>query len=188
MKVIIGLGNPGKNYVETRHNLGFMIIDRIAEQCAIPVKRKVCNSLVGEGSVSEEKIILAKPQMLMNRSGSAVASLVREYGVGAEALVVINDDLDLPFGRIRIRLNGGAGGHRGLLSIMESLGEARFQRVRVGIGRPPLGMDCADYVLAPFSVQEKEQLSQVVNRAAESVICLVREGPERAMAQYNRTS
>lgn len=188
MKLIVGLGNPGKSYSETRHNLGFMIIDRIAAQRAISVTENVCNSLVGEGSVAEEKIVLVKPQTFMNRSGSAVASLAREYGVGADALVVINDDIDLPFGRIRIRPNGGAGGHRGLISILEELGGAPFQRVRVGIGRPPLGTDPVDYVLAPFSAHEKEQLSAVVDRAAESVICLVQQGPEQAMAQYNRAS
>jgi PTH1 family peptidyl-tRNA hydrolase len=102
--------------------------------------------------------------------------------------VVINDDLDLPFGRIRIRPSGGAGGHRGLISIMESLAGAQFQRVRVGIGRPPSGMDPADYVLEPFSEPEREQLSELVDRAAESVIYLVLHGPERAMAHYNRAS
>ncbi len=168
--------------------MGFWVIDRIALQKGISVGKQLCNALVGEGTVDGEKIVLAKPQTFMNRSGLAVADLGREYRVGADALVVINDDLDLPFGRIRIRPSGGAGGHRGLISIMESLAGVPFQRVRVGIGRPPSGIDAADYVLEPFSKQEREQLKELVDRAAESVICLVRQGPERAMAQYNRVS
>ena len=188
MKLIVGLGNPGKKYSGTRHNLGFWVIDRIAAQRNISVGRQTCDALVGEGMVDGKEIVLVKPQTFMNRCGSAVAELGREYGVGADSLVVINDDLDLPFGRIRIRPSGGAGGHRGLISIMESLAGAQFQRVRVGIGRPPSGMDPADYVLEPFSEPEREQLSELVDRAAESVICLVLHGPERAMAQYNRAS
>jgi len=188
VKLIVGLGNPGNSYSATRHNLGFLVIDRIAGQHRIVVTQEICDSLVGEGSVNGEKIVLAKPQTFMNRSGSAVAGLVRECGIGADALVVINDDLDLPFGRIRIRPNGGAGGHRGLASIMESLAGAPFQRVRVGIGRPPIGIDSADYVLQPFCLEEKQQLNDVVDRAAKSVISLVCQGPERAMAEYNRAN
>jgi PTH1 family peptidyl-tRNA hydrolase len=188
VKVIVGLGNPGKSYVETRHNLGFLVIDRIAARFGLSVKHESCDSLVGQGLVEEQKMILAKPQTFMNRSGVAVAKLAREYGVGADALAVINDDLDLPFGRIRIRVNGGAGGHRGLQSIIENLAGAPFQRVRIGIGRPPSGLDAADFVLEPFTVQEVQQLTAVVDRASEAVLCLIRQGPEQAMAQFNRAS
>lgn len=188
MKLIVGLGNPGKKYSSTRHNLGFLVIDRIAAQTGISVGKQLCDALVGEGTVDGEKIVLVKPQIFMNRSGLAVAQLGREYGVGADSLVVINDDLDLPFGRIRIRPSGGAGGHRGLISIMENLSGAPFQRVRVGIGRPALGIDPADYVLEPFNESERAQLNELVDRAAESVICLALHGPEQAMARYNRAS
>jgi peptidyl-tRNA hydrolase, PTH1 family len=188
VKVIVGLGNPGKSYAETRHNLGFLVIDRIAAQFGISVRLETCDSLVGQGLVEEQKIVLAKPQTFMNQSGVAVAKLAHEYGAETNELAVVNDDLDLPFGRIRIRVNGGAGGHRGLQSIIENLAGAPFQRVRVGIGRPPLGVDSADFVLEPFSAQEAQQLTKVVERASEAVLCLVGQGPKEAMAQFNRAS
>jgi PTH1 family peptidyl-tRNA hydrolase len=188
VKLIVGLGNPGKRYEATRHNLGFLIVDRIAAQIGIALDHRLHDALVGSGAIEGEKIVLAKPQAYMNRSGSVVAGLLREFALPTDALVVINDDLDLPFGRIRIRPSGSAGGHRGLASITESLAGAAFCRVRVGIGRPPEGADPAEYVLEPFIAAESEQLSDIVDRGAESVKCLVRSGLERAMADYNRAS
>ena len=185
MKVIVGLGNPGQNYAGTRHNLGFLVIDRIAARVGISIENQICDSLVGQALLGEERIVLAKPQTFMNRSGTAVAKLAREYCVGADTLTVVNDDLDLPFGRIRIRVDGGTGGHRGLQSIIESLAGAPFQRVRVGIGRPPVGLNAADFVLESFTVEEARQLNEVIDRASEAVLCLVRQGPEQAMGQYN---
>lgn len=187
MKLIVGLGNPGARYEPTRHNLGFRIVDRLARANKISVDKVRCEALVGEGGLGEEKLVLAKPQTFMNRSGAAVESLLKEYGIGAEDLVVIYDDLDLPFGRIRIRPSGSAGGHRGVASIIESLAEgAKFNRVRVGIGRPPEGTDRVDFVLQPFNPEELSQLDAVVDRAAEAVVCLVRDGLKRAMELYNR--
>ncbi|MGH7855142.1 MAG: aminoacyl-tRNA hydrolase [Candidatus Binatia bacterium] len=186
MKLIVGLGNPGSSYERTRHNLGFLVIDRLAAQLGISLGKRVCDALVGEGAIESEKIVLAKPQTYMNRSGESAAALGREYGIGPEDLIVVNDDLDLPFGRIRIRPGGSAGGHRGLVSIMENLSGAEFHRVRIGVGRPPEGMEPAEYVLEPFDSAELEGLGEVVARAAESVSCLVRDGIERAMASYNR--
>ena len=188
MKLIVGLGNPGKRYEGTRHNVGFLVVDWIAAQSKIAIDSKHFGAVVGEGVLEGEKIVLVKPQTYMNRSGEPVADLAREYGLGSEDLVVINDDLDLPFGRIRIRPNGSAGGHRGLLSIAENLAGAPFERVRIGIGRPPEGMDAAQYVLEPFDEFESKQLAQVVSRAAESVGCIVRDGIDRAMATYNGAS
>ena len=188
MKLIVGLGNPGSRYERTRHNLGFLVIDRIAAQNHIEIGKIVCDALVGEGALENDRIVLAKPQTYMNRSGEPVEALGREYGIGPEDLIVINDDLDLPFGRIRIRPSGSAGGHRGLVSIMERLAGAQFLRVRIGIGRPPENMEAADYVIEPLSASELEQLDEIVQRAAKSVDCLLREGIERAMACYNRAS
>jgi peptidyl-tRNA hydrolase, PTH1 family len=188
VKLIVGLGNPGEKYERTRHNVGFLVIDQIAAQNKIALDKRLCGALVGEGILEGEKIVLAKPQTFMNRSGEAVVNLSREYGIGAEDVVVINDDLDLPFGRIRIRPSGSAAGHRGLLSISANLAGAPFQRVRLGIGRPPVGMEAAEYVLDPFNAAEIEQLNEVVKRAAESIGCLVRDGIERAMASYNRVN
>jgi len=185
MKLIVGLGNPGKRYERTRHNLGFLVIDRLAAQHRVALAEGICRSISGEGFCGESRIVLAKPQTFMNSSGEAVACLARDFS--AEDVIVIHDDLDLPFGRMRIRSRGGAGGHRGVLSIIESLGEAPFYRVRVGIGRPPAGVDSVDYVLQPFDVQECEQLPPIVERAAESVISLLSDGPARAMARFNQS-
>jgi PTH1 family peptidyl-tRNA hydrolase len=143
---------------------------------------------VGEWSIDGEKVVLAKPQLYMNRSGEPVKALIRKLHARPEDVVVICDDLDLPFGRIRIRSRGSAGGHRGVASVIESLAGARFDRVRIGIGRPPPGMDSADFVLDSFSAGESAELIDVVSRASEAVICLLRNGSEIAMAQFNSAS
>jgi PTH1 family peptidyl-tRNA hydrolase len=186
VKLIVGLGNPGNRYEPTRHNLGFRILDRLARLNEVSVDQPRCQALVGEWSCGEEKLVFAKPQTFMNHSGLAVENLLREYGAGTRDLVVIYDDLDLPFGRIRIRPSGGAGGHRGIASIIESLAGAEFNRVRVGIGRPLEGIDPVNFVLQPFGSEELNQLDAVVDRAAEAVTCLVRDGLKRAMDLYNR--
>lgn len=164
------------------------MIDRLASQKRIALEKVICEALVGEGFFVNEKVVLAKPQTYMNRSGFAVAGLLREWGAATEDLAVINDDLDLPFGRIRVRPAGSAGGHRGLISISESLAGAPFLRVRLGIGRPPENIAASDYVLDRFHASELELLDDVVQRGAECVDCLLREGIERAMACYNRAS
>jgi peptidyl-tRNA hydrolase, PTH1 family len=186
VKLIVGLGNPGKRYEHARHNFGFLVIDRLANQHDVAVKKNLCDALVGHWSFGGEQIILAKPQTFMNRSGAAVDRLLREYGATTENLVIVYDDLDLPFGRIRIRTRGSAAGHRGVLSILETLAGAPFYRVRVGIGRPPDGMNAVDYVLQPFDDEEMRELNEIVDRAADSVVCLLRDGPRRAMELYNR--
>ena len=186
MKFVAGLGNPGRKYEGTRHNIGFLIIDEIARQQQILVTERLCHSLVGEWSRDGEPILLIKPQTYMNRSGEAVQCLLDRFGGSAQDIVVIHDDLDLQFGRLRIRPSGGAGGHRGIISIMESLEGNQFYRVRVGIGRPPMGSEPVDFVLEPFTQEEAEGLDPVVSRGAEAVLCLLREGLERAMEQFNR--
>jgi PTH1 family peptidyl-tRNA hydrolase len=188
MKLIVGLGNPGKRYERTRHNLGFLVIDRLANRHDVTIKKMLCGALVGDWSLGGENIVLAKPQTFMNRSGAAVDGLLKEYGATAENLAVVYDDLDLSFGRVRIRARGSAAGHRGVLSIIETLAGAQFYRVRVGIGRPPdvLGLDPVDYVLQPFGDYEMGELNEIVDRAADSVVCLLRDGARRAMELYNR--
>ena len=186
MKVVLGLGNPGKKYAQTRHNLGFLVVDRIAAENRVTVKRKKQDSLIGEWQTNGERVLLVKPQTFMNHSGEAARQLLRLFPFTAKDLIVIHDDLDLPFGRIRIRPRGGAGGHRGMVSILEALGEEGFFRVRVGIGRPPTGVDPTDYVLEPFSREERAHLDQLVSRAAEAVGCLLEQGPQRAMEIFNR--
>ena len=186
MKLIVGLGNPGQRYERTRHNLGFLVIDRLAAQCRLELSDGICQAVVGQGFCGESQVVLAKPQTFMNLSGEAVECLARECC--ADDVIVIYDDLDLPFGRIRIRARGGAGGHRGVLSIIERLGEAPFFRIRVGIGRPQPEVDPVEYVLQPFSSEEAGQLQPTIDRAAESVLSLLRDGPARAMACFNQAS
>ena len=185
MKIIVGLGNTGARYERTRHNVGFLVIDRLAAQQGIAVDRSLCSCLIGEGILENRDVVLAKPQTFMNRSGSAVACLLRERAISADDLAVVNDDLDLPFGRIRIRPSGSAGGHRGLISISEELAGTPFLRIRVGIGRPPEGCSVIDYVLEGFSAVENEKLDEIIDRAAAAIACLLREGMGAAMTSYN---
>ncbi|MBI4489234.1 MAG: aminoacyl-tRNA hydrolase [Deltaproteobacteria bacterium] len=186
MKVVLGLGNPGKKYDRTRHNLGFLVVDRLASENRIAIKKRRHGSLIGDWETNGEKVLLVKPQTYMNHSGEAVRSLFGYFPVSVKDLVVIHDDLDLPFGRIRIRQKGGAGGHRGIISILQALGDQGFLRVRVGVGRPPLGRDPTDYVLEPFSPEEEALLDGIVSRAAEAVETLLQKGPHQAMERFNR--
>jgi PTH1 family peptidyl-tRNA hydrolase len=186
VKLVVGLGNPGKKYQQTRHNIGFRVIDRIAEEHDVLVTKRCCDALVGEWIVDGETIVLVKPQTYMNRSGAAIQGLLRKFRASAQEMVVVYDDLDLPFGRLRVRSGGSAGGHRGALSILESLAGAPFFRVRLGIGRPPEGVDPADFVLAPFNPEEAKGVGALIDEGAKAVISLLREGGERTMREFNR--
>lgn len=187
MKIVVGLGNPGSKYSGTRHNIGFLFIDQLARQEGIVLDQHQCDALIGQGRSNETPLLLAKPQTFMNLSGVAVAALLQAHGATAADLIVVYDDLDLPLGRIRIRNNGGAGGHRGVSSIIEHLGAVPFCRIRLGIGRPPEGVAVMDYVLAPFSEAERVDLGKVIDRATEGFRCLVHQGAQVAMAVYNRS-
>lgn len=186
MKLIVGLGNPGRKYQPTRHNIGFLVVDRLAARQAIAVHREICGALTGEWLQGGETIVVAKPQTYMNRSGPAVGDLLRFFNGTPDDLVVVYDDVDLPFGRIRIRTQGSAGGHRGLVSIIENLGGAPFSRIRIGIGRPPEGTETADYVLEPFDADQAAGLDELVGKAADAVMALLRDGAEVAMREFNR--
>ena len=186
MKLVLGLGNPGRRYTRTRHNLGFLLLDRIAEARGIRIGDERCESLVGRGEWEQESLVLAKPQTYMNNSGLAAAALLRRFRVRGADLVVVYDDLDLPFGRLRIRCGGSAGGHRGLASILQHVADRDFVRLRIGIGRPPEGFDAVDYVLSRFSPEEQDSLDGVLAKAAEAVEAIVLEGPVRAMESVNR--
>lgn len=188
MKIVMGLGNPGKRYGRGRHNLGYLVVDHLAGEHYIAVTEKKYHSLVGRWQLDGEQVLLVKPQSYMNRSGEAVRSLFRYLPVSTDDLVVIHDDIDLPFGRIRIRAKGGAGGHRGVLSILEALGNEHFFRVRVGIGRPPGGVDPTEFVLSPFSAEEWSLVEQVVSRAAGAVQSLLKEGSRQAMEKFNQAN
>lgn len=166
--------------------MGFRVIDDIAEQNGVAIKKRACDSLVGELIIMGERVLLAKPQTYMNLSGDAVKALLKHTRSSPEDMVVIYDELDLPFGRIRVRQKGSAAGHRGAMSIMETLAGAPFYRVRVGIGRPAQGVEPADFVLKPFSPEEVEQLGAVVARASNAALCILQEGGQRAMEKFNR--
>ena len=187
MKLIVGLGNPGKKYQGTRHNLGFLVIDALAKRHNTAIDKKLCDALIGAWFSGGETIVLAKPRTFMNRSGAAVRDILAHHLGAADDLVVVYDDLDLPFGRLRIRPQGSAGGHRGVLSIQEHLDGAPFSRLRVGIGRPPARMDPVDYVLETFADSEKDRLPEVIDRAAAAIDCILDQGVARAMGQFNRS-
>jgi PTH1 family peptidyl-tRNA hydrolase len=178
--IIAGLGNPGPVYAETRHNVGFMVVEKLAERWAIALERR--NSVVrcGRGIVNGKAVVLAQPQLYMNRSGEALAQLP----IGSDSsMIVVSDDLDIPADQVRIRPRGGSGGHRGLASIIERFG-GNFTRVRVGIGRPVAG-DPAEYVLAPLGPDELVVLRDQVERASDAIECIMEHGTDRAMSEFN---
>src|ERR1044071_9837458 len=183
--LIVGLGNPGEEYENSPHNLGFMVIDRLAESNAIRVSRKENTSLVGLGEIRAKHIALAKPQTYMNLSGPAVRGLLERYELTPGRLIVVYDELDLPWGSMRIRLNGSAAGHNGVKSLIGSLGTNEFTRISIGIhpGNPIKG---EQFVLAPFKRAQKQDVEETVNRAADAVESIIAEGAAQAMTKYNR--
>lgn len=183
--LIVGLGNPGREYRETRHNIGFMLLDRLAVKLDARFSRLQSKALATSISYSERRIILAKPQTFMNLSGQAVQGLVRFYKLPLTNLLVAHDDLDLPPGTIRIRPAGGSAGQKGMESIIERLGTDEFARLRLGIGRPPGQMQAPDYVLQEFSDAEMLVISETLNRAADAVLTFVTAGLDAAMNKYN---
>jgi PTH1 family peptidyl-tRNA hydrolase len=183
--LIVGLGNPGPQYRYNRHNIGFMLADRLAERLGVKFSRLESKALVTKGAHQGRRIVLAKPQTFMNLSGQAVGALVRFYKVPLSHLLIAYDDVDLPLGTLRLRPGGGSAGQKGMASIIERLGTQDFPRLRLGIGRPPGRMDAADYVLQDFSAAEKELLGPVLDRAAEAALVFVVEGLEAAMNRYN---
>lgn len=183
--LLVGLGNPGREYRETRHNVGFMVIDRFAQEAGISLSRVQQKAIVGLGNVGDHKVLLAKPQTFMNLSGESVAALVRFYKIPLDQLIVVHDDLDLPFGTLRIRPDGGSAGQKGMQSIISRLGTQQFPRMRFGIGRPPGSKQGASYVLHSFSPEEKKELDYLLSRAADALKTFVVEGLEAAMNRFN---
>ena len=184
MKIIAGLGNPGKEYENTKHNVGFLTIDILAEKYDIKVNKIKFKGLVGEGMIGTEKVILVKPQTYMNLSGQCIREIVAFYKLDMEDLVVIYDDIDLPMGNLRIRKKGSAGTHNGMRSIIYDLQDDGFPRVRVGIGGERKG-DLANYVISGFSGDDRKLIEEAIVKAADAVTCLVKDGIDRAMVDYN---
>jgi peptidyl-tRNA hydrolase, PTH1 family len=196
MKAIFGLGNPGKKYKNTRHNIGFMVVSSFGDETGISIKKRKFNAKIGIGEVIggagdnnvtggwDGKVLLALPQMYMNRSGYSVSAISNFYRLSPKDIVVVFDDIDLDFGRIRIRPGGGSGGHKGIKSIMEELDTSDFVRVRIGVGRDRKE-DPAKFVLNQFSTDEKVQLEDVIARARDALFSILQEGVDFAMNRFN---
>ena len=183
--LVAGLGNPGREYQSNRHNIGFMLVNRLADRLAVTFSRLESNALVTKGDHQGRRMILAKPQKYMNLSGQAVSALVRFYKLPLENILIAYDDVDLPLGVLRMRPSGGSAGHKGMQSIIESLGTQDFPRLRVGIGRPPGRMEAAAYVLQDFSKEEAEILPEILDRGVKAVLTFITEGVDNAMNEFN---
>ena len=183
--LIVGLGNPGREYRNTRHNAGFWVLDSLANRLGESFTRVQSRALVTKSVYEQNRLILAKPQTYMNESGQAVGSLIRFYKVPVQNIMIVYDDVDLPFGTIRIRPGGGSAGQKGMSSIIEKLGINGFPRLRIGIGRPPGKLNAAAYVLQEFSKQEEKQITETVDKAVEAILSFVTVGIEKTMTQYN---
>lgn len=196
MHLIIGLGNPGARYEFTRHNIGFLAVDCIADKADISLNKKSHNAVWGKGKILESDVVIAKPLAFMNLSGEAVKSLADYFHIETKYIIVIYDDVDLEFGTVRIKKRGGSGGHRGMESIIEQLGTNDFPRIRLGIGRPikqgqgvkgSRGQeDIADYVLSQFSSEEKDKLPEIFDRTKDAADVILQHGIEKAMNKFNK--
>ena len=184
--LVIGLGNPGGEYAHTRHNVGWRVLDEVARQGRFGRERRDGQARVREGTIDGREVVLARPTTFMNLSGRAAVRLTTRLGVSVADVIVAYDEIDLPLGRLRLRRGGGAGGHNGVRSLIDAWRSAEFIRVRVGVGRPPEGVDAADHVLTSFDPDEREVISRAVERAAEAVVAIVGEGLEDAMNRFNR--
>ena len=185
MKVIVGLGNPGREYAQTKHNVGFMLVDALADKLGIFNWQEKFDALIAEGRLGTEKILLVKPQTYMNDSGRAVGPLMNWYKLPPEDLIVAHDDMDIPAGTIRIRKKGSAGGHNGIKSVLANLGDEHFSRVRIGIGRPLPGWTVINHVLAPFQEEDVPKIKEAIQYLLPAVECIVTEDTDKAMNLYN---
>ena len=184
MRLIVGLGNPGSTYVGTRHNIGAQVLERGARRVSISLKT-TSRARIGRGRFGGQDVALVVPLTWMNQSGLVVADLIRDLQVDPTNLIVIHDDLDLSFGRLRIKRGGGTGGHNGIRSVIAEIGSPEFIRVKIGIGRPSEGVEVADFVLSPFLDEEHRVLDRMLDVAVDAVECLVREGEVVAMNQFH---
>lgn len=186
IRLIVGLGNPGDKYAKTRHNLGFMVVDAISETYSIPLDKKKFDALFGRGFINGNPVILAKPISFMNRSGPPTQKLAQFFNILCGDMLVIHDDIDLTYGRIKIKKKGGHGGHNGIRSLIDAFGGGDFIRLRIGIGRPDdAHIHVADHVLGRFSVEETKSLNQIITRARDAVVTIVCNGLTQGMNQFN---
>ena len=185
LQLIVGLGNPGSAYRGTRHNIGFMVIDSLACEHGIPLNQQRLESSLGVGCIEGRRVILAKPMTFMNLSGPAVRNLVHFFSLDMKHLLVIHDDIDLVFGKIKIKQKGGDGGHNGVKSLIEALGSGDFARLRIGIGRPQTGQEAKAYVLARFDARQEKRLLDVVSSAQDAVETILIKGAPEAMNRFH---
>ena len=186
MYIIVGLGNPGREYVGTRHNVGFLVLEKLAAKENISVLEKKHKAIIGKGVVAGQKCILARPQTYMNLSGESVRQMLDYYKVDETSqLIVVSDDISLEPGQIRVRKKGSAGGHNGLKNIIAHLGHDSFIRVKIGVGEKPKGWDLADYVLGRFSSRDREAVEEAADRAVEAIRTIISQGADAAMNQFN---
>jgi len=184
-RLVVGLGNPGKDYARTRHNAGFMVIDKLANDHQIAVNKRKFNAVYGNGRLATLEVILAKPLGYMNRSGPPVQQLAAYFRIPNQDVLVVHDDVDLVFERIKIKEKGGHGGHNGIKSLMTAFGDGDFRRVRIGVGRPLSGRDAADYVLGRFGKDERDELDRIITLAQDAVVTVLTEGVQSGMNRFN---
>lgn len=185
MKLIVGLGNPGSEYAKTKHNVGWMFVDRMAERIGATGWKEKEKGMVAEGRVGAEKVLLVKPMTYMNNSGECVGPLMRWYKLGPEDVLVVHDDMDIPAGTIRIRKKGSAGGHNGIKSLIAHIGSEKFIRVRIGIGRPLPGRTVINHVLEPFAAEDVPRIAEAIEYLQPAVDCIINEDVDMAMNRYN---
>ena len=183
--LVVGLGNPGDRYRDTRHNVGFRCVDRIAGDHAIELSRRQRRALIGEGVIDGHPVVVARPRTFVNRSGEAVAYLLTRYAATPDRLLVVYDDMDLPLGKLRLRPSGSAGGHNGIKSIIDAVGTREFPRLRIGIGRPAGGDDEVGHVLGTMPPGDRAQMDEAIERAACAVVSVISKGMTEAMNRFN---
>ena len=184
--MVVGLGNPGEAYRQTRHNVGFQVLDRLSQEYGIPLNARRFDNCYGVGVLADQAVVLSAPQAFMNRSGPPVLRLLSYYGISSKDVLIIHDDIDLAFGRIKIKEKGGHGGHNGLKSVMDALSSGEFARLRIGIGRPARGGDVIDHVLGTYSTQENEMLDAVLARASDAAVTVLCHGAKVGMDRFHR--
>ena len=185
LKLVVGLGNPGKNYQDTRHNAGFMVVDKIAQDFNIAFNSRKFDSAFGRGRVEDREVLLAKPMAFMNRSGPPVQKLAHYFRIQCEDMLVIHDDIDLAYGRLKIKEKGGHGGHNGIRSLMDAFGGGDFVRLRIGVGRSETGEGVTGHVLGRFSAEQSQLLARIISNARDAVVTVLSQGTKVGMNLFN---
>ena len=185
LRLVVGLGNPGETYSQTRHNVGFMVVDKVSDAFSITLEKRKFDTIYGTGWVNGVKIVLAKPMAYMNKSGPQVQKIAGYFRILCGDILVVHDDIDLEFGRLKIKEKGGDGGHKGVRSIIDAFGGGDFTRLRIGVGRPDTEKGAADYVLGKFTLKERQVLSQIMTTAKDAIVTILCKGTKEGMNRFN---